>query len=398
MSNNKKILVFHHAGAIGGGGVSMLHILKTLKSLSYDIKVICPGNPSHMIDEISKMGIEAEGIFDKHWVYPHFNGQSYNAFDPRYQRRWKHIKSSFDTIREIVKKESPDVVVLNSMTLSWMIECIDDDIKTVCFDRETLPNDGNGKRCRMIINWLSRMTKSVYLSEYDKKAAGNHKNSCVITDKVDIQKFDNIPDKSIVKCPLELDFDKKHILFTGGMWKVKGSHTALEMMHYLNDDYRLIFMQYTVGELASDKKSIIKRNLGMDYEANTLALLEGIENKVHFFAPQQDIVPFFAACDIVIFPSTLPHQARPVYEAGAAYRPVIISDFENTKEFAINNYNALTFKPDNAKALAECVVRLEDRKLSYRLSDNGRKMCEQKHDLNDMETEIKLLFESIEEE
>jgi hypothetical protein len=52
MMHDKKILVFHHSGAIGGGGVSMLHILKTLKSLGYNVKVICPSEPSHMIDEI----------------------------------------------------------------------------------------------------------------------------------------------------------------------------------------------------------------------------------------------------------------------------------------------------------------------------------------------------------
>ncbi len=46
-------------------------------------------------------------------------------------------------------------------------------------------------------------------------------------------------------CSHQLNFDKRKILYCGGMWHVKGSHTVLNMMHHLNDDYQLIFMQYT---------------------------------------------------------------------------------------------------------------------------------------------------------
>ena len=394
---DKKILLFHHSGAIGGGGVSMLHILKTIKNLGYDVKVICPTKPSHMMDEISKLGIKTEGTFDKGWVYPHFNGQNYNILDPRYQKRFKHIKNSHDKVKQIINKENPNIVILNSMMLSWMIECIDSSIKTICFDRETLPKNGKGVRCGMLKNWLSRITKSVYLSEYDRSIAGNHSNSCVITDKVDLKEFDNMPDQKTARKTLDLDESKKYVLFTGGMWRVKGSHIALEMMKYLDDDYHLIFMQYTKKEPSSNKRTIIKRVLGLDYETNTLTLLNGIENRVHFFSPQQNMLPFYSACDIVIFPSTLAHQARPVYEAGAALKPVIISDFDNTGEFAKDGINALTFEPENAKALAECINKLEDNKFSYSLASNGHKMCEENHNLQDMERQIKELIKSIEE-
>ncbi|MCK5129411.1 MAG: glycosyltransferase family 4 protein, partial [Clostridiales bacterium] len=327
-----------------------------------------------------------------------FSGQFYNILDPRYQSAWKYIKNSHDEIKYIIDKESPDIVILNSMTISWMVDCIDSSIKTICFDRETFPKNGRDMRSKMVKGWLSQMTKSVYLSEYDRVIAGAHDNSCVITDKVDIAKFEDIQDHASTKCALGLDFDKKYILFAGGMWKVKGSHTALEMMHHLDDEYHLIFLQYIPNEKnVSSTRTIIKKIFGIDYEKNTLRLLEGIKDRVRFFPAQEDMLPFYAACNVVIFPSTQPHQARPVYEAGAALRPAVISDFENTKEFAKNYFNVLTFKQGDAKALAACIEKLHDNQLYYLLSDNGHKMCKENHDLSALEQEIISLIKDVEE-
>lgn len=397
MEKKKKILVFHHSGAIGGGGISMLHILKTLKKCEYDIKVICPDEPEHMLNEIKKLGIKADGVFDKNWVYPHYNGQHYNILDPRYQRKWQYIKSSYEKVIQIIDDENPDIVMFNSMTITWMEVCIDKSIKTICFDRETLPKNGQGRRCDMIKRWLKSMTKSVYLSEYDRTNAGNHKNSLVITDKVDMSKFEDMIDKTNAKCALELDFDRKYILYAGGMWKIKGAHTALQMMHCLSNDYGLIFLQYTPQKRSGSFKSKVKRLLKMDYEGDTLKLLSGIEDRVKFFPPQKEMIPFYSACDIVIFPSVEPHQARPVYEAGAALKPAVISDFDNTKEFAKDKVNVLTFKEGDAKALASCIEKLEDKELYYKLADNGYKMCKNNHNIKDMENEIKEMLENIED-
>ncbi len=376
----------------------MLHILKAIKNSGYDVKVICPGEPSFMLDEIKKLGIEAEGVFDKNWVYPHFNGQHYCAVDPRYQRRWRHIKRSKSEIKSLILKESPDIVIFNSMTIAWMGECVDSGVKTICFDRETLPNNGKDVRSCRIKDWLKNMTKSVFLSEYDKKEAGNHENFSVITDKVDMKKLGNSIDDAKAKCSQKLDFDKRSILYCGGMWHVKGAHTALAMMHELGDDYQLIFMQYTPKERTQSAKTKIKSLLGFDYEGDTLNLLHGIEERVKFFPPQGDMAPFYAAADVVIFPSVEPHQARPVYEAGAACRPCVISDFPNTAEFAKDGVNVLTFKPGDAKALAECVERLCNMELYYKLADAGREMCFKNHNIETLGQEIKELLKSVEEQ
>ena len=226
----------------------MLHILSAMKDEGYEVKVICPGEPSYMLDEIIKLGIEAEGIFDKNWAYPHFNGQHYPALDPRFIQRVRHINKSKNMIAELIAKEDPDIVVFNSMTIAWMGECVGNGARTICFDRETLPHNGRDFRSGKIKHWLRGMTKSVFLSEFDRQNAGGHDNFCVITDKVDIASLKAGLDGATSKCSQKLDFDKRSILYCGGMWRVKGSHTALSMMHHLNDDYQLIFLQYVLGK------------------------------------------------------------------------------------------------------------------------------------------------------
>lgn len=397
MDNKIKILVFHHSGAIGGGGVAMLNILKALKSPNREIKVICPNEPMHMTNEITKLGIKVSSQFDKRWVYPHYNGGYYSIVDPRYQKGWSYIKSSFDTVRKLIEDENPDIVMLNTMTISWMVDCIDKNIKTICFDRETLAKHGKGIRNNRIKRWLHAMTKSVFLSQFDKKNAGSAHNSTVITDKVDMPRFDAIMERHEAREVLGLPADRRYILYVGGMWKLKGSHVALEAMHYLDEGYGLIFLQYTLGNRQMGTRDKLKKLIGKDYEGDTLKLLGGIEDKVFFFPPQKDMVPFYSASDVVIFPSTQPHQAIPVYEAGASYRPVVISDFENTSEYAKDGVNALTFKPGDAKKLAECIKRLEDDMLYQELSNNGRTMCEQEHNMKDLAGELQNLLNDIED-
>jgi glycosyltransferase involved in cell wall biosynthesis len=300
----------------------MLNILKALKSPDREIKVICPDEPKHMINEITRLGLDASGTFDKSWVFPHYNGGYYNFFDLRFQKGWKYIKLQFDTVRKLICDEKPDIVMLNSMTTSWMVECIDKKIKTICFDRETFAKKGKGYRNKMIKRWLGAMTKSVFLCPFDKENAGSDHNSIIITDKVDMSRFDSIMNRSEAREKLGLHPDKRYILYVGGMWKLKGSHVALEAMRYLDKGYGLIFLQYTLGKRQLGTRDKVKKMLGLDYEGDTIKLLRGIEDRVFFFPPQKDMVPFYAASDIVIFPSTLAHQALPVYEAGAAYRPV----------------------------------------------------------------------------
>ena len=73
---------------------------------------------------------------------------------------------------------------------------------------------------------------------------------------------------------------------------------------------------------------------------------------------------FYKEANIIVFPSTKPHQARPIYEAGISNKPIIISDFNETKEFAINEYNVFTFKNGNNKSLLQTIEKVLNAEVS----------------------------------
>ena len=92
----------------------------------------------------------------------------------------------------------------------------------------------------------------------------------------------------------------------------------------------------------------------LDDEKRLYNVYSGMEHpeRIVFCKSSVEVPTWYAACDLVVFPSTKAHQAMPIYEAGMAERLMIISDFVNTREFLENEKNGLTFPPSNSEVLA----------------------------------------------
>jgi glycosyltransferase involved in cell wall biosynthesis len=59
--------------------------------------------------------------------------------------------------------------------------------------------------------------------------------------------------------------------------------------------------------------------------------------------------------DILIFPSIVPHFAKPVIEAGMCKLPVIVSDVKGMEEIVKLHYNGILFPVGDVHALAEAI-------------------------------------------
>src|SRR5690606_34401303 len=95
-----------------------------------------------------------------------------------------------------------------------------------------------------------------------------------------------------------------------------------------------------------------------------------------------DVSIGYAATDAVIFPSTSPHQARPVFEAGANGLPIVISDFPETAEIVTHDVNGLAFRPGDASDLAKQISRLyQDSQLVRKLGEANRVSAMRDHNL-----------------
>jgi len=355
-----KILIMHQSGSRGGGSRSLTHILKSIDRDRYEIVCYVPPEPADMLEALKAMGVEAKGRFDLGWVYNHFNGKSYFIFDPRAMANRWYIRRQYENFERILDEEKPDLLFVNSMTLFWMGEPAKKrGIKTVCFFRETMPYDSLGVRNGIINRALKRYFDRVcFISGYDMQRSGfKAPKGVLIYDRVEYD--GRIIEKEEACLALGLDPNQKYVLYTGGMWGVKGPDVVVSAIRQV--DAKLIFLQYEPQppeqykpEHAGTRNRKIRRLLHMDYEANVMQYVDRhhLRDKILFMPPVDDIHLVYSASDVVCFPSRLPHQAMPIYEAGFYRRPIVLSDFANTREFAKNRYNAYTFMPGNSFALA----------------------------------------------
>lgn len=101
------------------------------------------------------------------------------------------------------------------------------------------------------------------------------------------------------------------------------------------------------------------------------------------------------ACDAVVFPCHNPHQARPIYEAGIAKKPIIISDFPNYSEF-VDDTNAWLFPADDSQKLADCIENVFSQDIYTKIQNNYRRTFEV-NNLKTMPRELEKIFKIMDE-
>ena len=187
--------------------------------------------------------------------------------------------------------------------------------------------------------------------------------------------------------------DKKLVLYTGGASKLKGIFVLLRAACFMKTDAMIIILQCEKPEKkysAIEIKGVLKRILGVDTQNNVWKYIEkhNLQKRIELRGRTECVEKYFAACDLVVFPSQNAHQARPIYEAGFAKRPIIVSDFPNTSEYLTNENGWLVHYKD-AQAWAECIDRVLQGKtdVEKRVEANYRKVWKE-NNYKDLRQEI----------
>ncbi|MPQ44481.1 glycosyltransferase family 4 protein [Clostridium tarantellae] len=390
----KKLAIIHHCGLVGGAGVSLIEVIKML-SEEYEITVYCPNNPNDMIELFKSKNIKYKEYNFLIGSIPHYSGgpsfisrtfwiSIFNIF--KYKKYWRREINNLDA----------DIVLVNSMILCWLGRLIKKEKKkSICFVRETVPN----KPIKIIFKNINKCFKNYFdkiyfISRYDKESFFNIEEKSVVIKNNVKDEFFQVLDKIECCKKLNIKNNKFNILFVGGISKLKGTHVILEAIKYLPKDINLIVAGYNFY-----KKQI---NIKNSYEKYIYELLmdENIKDKVKFIGVQKDMIPAYYACDILVFPSIEPHQARPAFEAGACGKAVILSDFIQIRDEVENYKNGLLFKANNSKDLAEKIKLLyEDRELCSKLGVANKALTIENHSRKSVKTillkETNNLFEEI---
>jgi glycogen synthase len=173
------------------------------------------------------------------------------------------------------------------------------------------------------------------------------------------------------------------LLYAGQLVRHKGVHTAVEALAKLVHERGITQLTLTlVGsghpEYEASLRNLVER-LGLDAHVTWLP------------AVTKDKMPaVMRQHDVLVFPSIYEEPlARLTQEAMASGLVVVGTTTGGTKEILTEGETGLTFAPEDADGLADCVARLfTDRGLCRRLGPAGRQVVLEHFTLDRMATEI----------
>ena len=360
----QKILIFNHASVVGGAGIALLNIVDSLDKEKYDLTVYCTANQSQIADFLESRGVKVLRAISSPVCYMHYNGGQCSILSLRYYKNLYRINRDKEKITQAIEQEKPDIVIVNSMTLYWIgaiakkFGC-----KTLCFHRESYAKGLFGFRTKILQKQLDKnFDKVAFISNFDmQKTKLRTAEGIVIPDCVQIDEYGTV-NKTDARMYNNLQQDGYYILFLGGSSHLKGADIIMKAIDLCDDipNLKLLMMNAKQPQKKERRgiKAFLKSLLALDEEMllyNTYKSMKHPERIVFCDATTNTPV-WYAAADLVVFPSTKAHQAMPIYEAGIAERLIIVSDFPNTREFLKNEENGLTFHPSNCESLAERIV------------------------------------------
>ena len=368
----RRIVVIHHSGIIGGAGVSLMNTVRIL-SKSNDVTVFISNDPQDMLHELEAIQkdfrFEIASYGHRIGALTYYSGGD-RLFSARFLYRAFLILCQWRYWNRLLRKLDPDIVIVNSMILSWM--GLIPEIKkrrSICFVRETI-NGKLQKRINQIIrNLLLHFNKVVFLSEYDQSSWDFPKaNSLVIRNFIEPDVLNTTISRDVASSNFGLRRESFHLLYVGGVSYMKGFDLVVKATLECDSDAELLI----AGVDFNDRRKLSGGRLSQ-YETQIFEYIRQNDklHRVHFVGRQMNMSLCYSSADVLVFPMRSPHQARPVFEAGWYSIPVIITDFENIREDVQDGDNGLLTHPDSIVSLVESIDYLNSHPIERKILGNN---------------------------
>jgi glycosyltransferase involved in cell wall biosynthesis len=348
MNNVKKktkIGLIHHSTGFGGGTKSFVDLINLL-SLKFELVIFIPKDSP----TISSL-IKSHRIIFINYPIPNLGLYSggKKIFSRTFLTNLFYSKKFSKLIAEKINSENLDYLILNTIVISPLIKHISSNTRIIVYCRET------------IISIFDRFIYTKMLNKYSFAVFFISKQELINFNSLKTTKL-FLPDtynlelvNKILSKEKKVN-EVKRIIFLGGLDRIKGFDTLLSSLKYFKKiNFRIQFY----GKFDHSKFSrrnllnlLLKLNLhDFLFFFRIKILLRRFIKFIDFKNYRLVIENEIFNSDILVFPSSHPHQSRPFIEAGTLKTLVIISDFKETRDVYINNSNCLTFKPNSSKAL-----------------------------------------------
>ncbi len=378
----KRILYIHHGGGIGGAPLSLLFLLRQLDRTRYE-PIVVTLKPGPVVDLYRAEGIETfveTGISD----FSHTTLEWYGGRDLwRLPGKLLRLPPSIHCARALIRRLQPDLVHLNSSTLApAAIACTREGVPVIWHIREPLAQGYFGLRRRWLRQVIHRHAKRVIaICQHDADQLIPSEQVRVIYNFVDFAHFDRSLDGSAVRAELGIAPQAPVVLMLGGVAQPKGTLVLIKALPLLLAELpeaRVVVAGPPLREAeSSGLKGLAKQVLGVDHYSQQIRhTLESFSPEVRaaliFTGIRQDIPQLIAASDCVVFPSVVPHFARPLVEAAAMAKPGVASDLGGPRELIVPGETGLLVPPNEPAALAAALAEvLGDPAVARRMGESA---------------------------
>jgi glycosyltransferase involved in cell wall biosynthesis len=381
----KKVLFIHHGGIAGGAPLSLLYTALGVAKHGYipEVALLSPSKALHAL--YNNHGIKTHEVpyipFFIVWT-----GHSPKTFSKSARQdvvnavqKWR---KSQQYMYQFLINHHFDLVHLNSAALSNVAQLLlRKNIPFVWHVREQGPSH-KGLRFMFIRNLLAASPHVIFLSQAERKSWGFDTHGTVINNFIDFKQFNHTENarSNVYRESLGLKQDDFVILFLGGLKPHKGTEVLIQAVAILISKYPnikilmpdsakrvavaspLVKPPHIIRKLIRGLVFRVRRGFSreFDYAGHVESLIEKMNLTKYCvrlpFDPNS--IPFFASSDVVVFPATEPHFARPIVEAAAMKKPAIASDFPVMRELVEDSKTGYLFPPGDAIEFAKRIELL----------------------------------------
>ena len=391
-----RILYVHHGKGIGGAPLSLLYLIRKLDRERFAPTVLCL-HESEAAELFRGDGIEMI-VDERMHDFSHTNVLWYPWWQwPKTVLRLAQFPGTYIRARRFLASRRFDLVHLNTSPLTaFGLAARREGIPVVWHIREPLQRGYLGLRRAVIRRIIDRCADVVIpICRYDADQLLPSSRITVVYNFIDFAQWNDSIDGGAVRKEFGIPDDAPVALMLGGMNPIKGTAVFVEAaLRVLNDRPDAMFLIAGPMVEANFRNRISGRTV---YQKRVLlSIPEQLQNKLRFLGVRNDIPALLAATDVLCFPSTVPHFARPIIEASAMRVPVIASDLGGPQELVRHEETGLLIPAEDAGELARALVRLfEDPPYRERMGKAGRELAHKKFDADVNTRRIIELYEKI---
>ena len=367
------------------GGVSQVvyHLSKELSQLDNDVTIITTKSPRHYdLSEpylknvtIRRVPIDIRFFSSSLIALRMFKSLIPSEYDVIHAHTPVPLAAEIAALRNIRKKSPFILSYQNDMCKEGFLGNIATMVYRSTFGRFLLKHSD-----AIITSTKSYAVNSKPLARYLHKVK-------TIPNGVDITRFHQKIDGSVIKRKHSLDKSSKVLLYAGRLELYKGC------------DYLVRAVAAAIKELP--QVYLILVGIGPE-EARLRAIAKelGIDSNIIFagFVSDEDLPYYYAACNVFVLPSVSSLEGFGIVqlEAMACGKPVVTTTLPGPSEVDAEEVATIHVPPKDTEALANAVTKiLSHEDLAKKMGENGRKLVEAKYTWSKIARDILSIYQGL---